>query len=355
MPLKSQQSVLIPRRTPAPHAEVGGGGLYFAGPKTSLQFISSGCALLDCVLGGGWPLGRIANIVGDKSTGKTLLAIEACANFMRQYHNGQVVYIEAEAAFDMEYAKALGMPIQRVEFFDDIGTVEQLFEAVGAFLGVDLTQNKDKPEPKLRRTPGLVVIDSLDALSDEAEAVRDIRAGSMGAQKAKKMSELFRRLVRTLGQTHTCVLIISQVRDNIGVTFGEKFSRSGGRALDFYASQALWLAHIKTLRRKAMDKKDRAYAITVRAKCKKNKIALPYRECEFNIQFGYGIEDLDAGVEFLTSVGRASRAPPLRELKRLRGRELTEARARLNAAVTEAWYAVERNFVPTEGKYVNTE
>src|SRR5271166_4934530 len=104
-------------------------GNYFTAPKTNLEFIASGCKVFDCALGGGWPLGRISNIVGDKSSGKTLIAIEACANFSRQFPNGQIYYRESEAAFDTGYAQALGMPEEKVDFGDDeFITVEDLFE-----------------------------------------------------------------------------------------------------------------------------------------------------------------------------------------------------------------------------------
>lgn len=327
------------------------GGLYFTSPKKNIEFFSSGCALLDCVLGGGWPLGRIANIVGDKSTGKTLLAIEACANFLRKYRDGGVLYVEAEASFDKDYAAALGLPVERVTFAEDIGTVEGLFTKLGDFIGYDLTKDKeDRRKTTARDKPGLVVVDSLDALSDEAEAGRAIDQGSYGASKARKMSELFRRLVRELAKTRTCTMIISQVRDNIGITFGKKHTRSGGRALDFYASQALWLAHIRTLR-KVVDKQDRAVGVTIKAKCEKNKISIPFRECELDVRFGYGIEDIGANLAFLDRVGKAKRVPALSVFKQSRGKELTELRRTLALVVEEEWYEFEKNFVSQQGKY----
>ena len=106
------------------------GGLYFASPKTDIQFIHSGSKLLDLALGGGWAENRIANIVGDAASGKTLLAIEACTNFANKYSDGAIRYCETEAAFSEEYAAALGMPIERVDFGEPIVTVEELFEDI---------------------------------------------------------------------------------------------------------------------------------------------------------------------------------------------------------------------------------
>src|SRR5262245_49730127 len=148
------------------------GGNYFAAPS-HLMFIPTGCQTLDLALGGGWAKNRIANIVGDKSSGKTLLCIEACANFAIKYPKGRIFYRESEAAFDQDYAKALGMPVARVSFGDDpLETVEDLFDELS-----DILRNKNDC---------LYICDSLDALSDRAELDRGIADGSYGAQKAKK-------------------------------------------------------------------------------------------------------------------------------------------------------------------------
>src|SRR5262245_41010125 len=169
-----------------PVADEATGGAYFSAPKQR-GFISSGCKLLDMVLGGGWAEGRIANIIGDHSTGKTLLCIEAAANFINKYPKGKVYYREVEAAFDIDYARALGMPVDRVDFSHQrkevIDTVEDVFEDMEQILA------------KHAKQPALYILDSLDALSDREEAKRDIDKGTFGANKAKKLGELFRRLV----------------------------------------------------------------------------------------------------------------------------------------------------------------
>lgn len=301
-----------------------GSGLYFLSPKENIRFIQTGCTLLDCVLGGGWPLGRIANIIGDKSSGKTLLGMEAIANFCQRYPSGRIWYNEAEAAFDVDYATALGIPFDRVEYIEDCTTVEELFEHLTSVI-----QDGD--------APGLYIIDSLDALSDKAEKERGIDENSYGGTKAKKLSEFFRRIAQDLKRTNICFLVISQVRDNIGAMFGEKHTRSGGKALDFYASQALWLAHMGILKR-TVEKVERPTGVKIRAKCKKNKVGLPFRECDFNITFGYGIEDEIASRTWLLSVGKSAAA-------KLTGAELS-------GAVIENWYRIEKTFLPIKRKYV---
>ena len=262
-------------------------GSYFVSDK-KLEFISSGCMLLDCVLGGGYPLGRVVNIVGDKSTGKTLLAIEAFANFNRNYPNGKMFYHESEAAFDVEYASTLGMPVDKVEFVEG-STVEDLFEILDG-----LTENEST-------TPVLYVVDSLDALSDRDELERKIDAGSYSMTKQKKLSEIFRRLTSKLEKTNICLFIISQVRDNIGVMFGDKYTRSGGKALDFYASQILWLSEVEKISKTIRGRKN-VIGILIKAKGKKNKVGLPYRECKFPIILAYGIDDITANLTFLSEV-----------------------------------------------------
>lgn len=319
------------------------GGNYFAAPKTGIEFIGSGCHILDLALGGGWAEGRVANIVGDKSTGKTLLCTEAAANFAMKYAKGKIRYRESEAAFDQEYAAALGMPVDRIDFGDPMETVEDLFEDLTAVV-------------KGARGPELYVCDSLDALSDRAEMERDMNQGTYGAEKAKKLSQLFRRLIRDLEQKHVTVIIVSQIRDKIGAMFGRKVTRTGGRALDFYASHVVYLAHIGKLMRTVRGQK-RATAVRVKAMVDKNKISLPFREAEFVIRFGYGIDDGAACVEFLKGVNALKdlriKDPKayIQDLADMPNTEFRSAMQDLRAACSEHWYSIEKSLIPARSKY----
>ena len=324
------------------------GANHFLAPSKSLGFIKSGCTLLDLVLGGGWPLGRISNIVGDKSTGKTLLAIEACANFVRDYPKARIWYAEAEGAFDRDYAEALGMPTHRVKFSEP-STVEE-FE-----------HHLRKQIDWCNRTgrPGLYILDSLDALSDEKELARDPNKGSYGTEKAKHMSQMFRKLVRNVKNANIHVLVISQVRDKIGVSFGRKTTRSGGRALDFYASQVIYLAHLGDLTRTRKGQK-RVVGVHVRAKCDKNKIGLPRRECEFLIRFGYGVDDIRASIDYLTKAKELKRADIdsrnaairlLEEMDELDNAAYRTLARAVKSAVKKVWAETEKSFLPKRRKY----
>lgn len=319
------------------------GGLYFSEPRT--EVFSSGCTLLDCALGGGWAYGRIANLIGDKSTGKTLLAIEASANFVRENPQGKVYYAEAEAAFDKNYAASLGLPMARVSFRDNIGTVEDWYE--------DLV----KVISKTTKERALYILDSMDALSDRAEVGRQIDDASYGMQKQKKLSELFRRLVQQLEKSKVTVLIISQVRDAIGVTFGKKHTRSGGKALDFYATHAVWLAHVGRIA-KTKNKVTRVVGVQVKAKVEKNKVGMPFREASFPILFAYGVEDVMASLAWLKEVGRNELLAELgkadkilSDLPKLSSSEYKELEKKVRKLVKRSWREIEAEFLPTRKKY----
>ena len=322
---------------------------------SDIQMFSSGCAVLDCVLGGGFPLGRMSNIVGDKSSGKTLLAIEACSQFLRRFPDGEIKYLETESAFDISYAEALGMPVDSIDFVDceSDNTVEFLFNS--------LSEVCEKAT-----VPTLYIVDSMDALSDREEQKREIDKGTYAMGKQKKLSEMFRRLIKKIEISSVHLMVISQVRENIGVSFGEKYTRAGGKGLDFYASQILWLAEIGKIK-KTIKGTTRVVGIKVKAKCKKNKVGLPFRECEYPVYFGYGIDDIEAGLDFLETVKElgsvlsqldlpdAAKMTPAssKKIKTMMSNptELKKLRTIINDAVMKEWEAVEEGFLPKIKKY----
>lgn len=269
------------------------------------QFISTGATLLDKVLGGGYALRRLVHIVGDPSTGKTQLAIEACANFNRQYGSKtpiidkskkrvyQMMYCDSEAAFDLNYAERLGLPVDDIHFIPpgEYGiTLEQWAKELEEWL-------ESLPDD----VPGLFILDSLDALPTLKELTTPIeeRERGYGTEKVKLLSEIFRTTVQKMSIKNVCMIVISQTRDNI-TGYGPKKIFSGGNALKFYVSQRLMLKRNKVLE-KTIDKQTTSYGVSIHAECDKNKCGPPFRECDFSILFNYGIDDIGGCLEYLKS------------------------------------------------------
>lgn len=316
--------------------------------------IPSGAELLDCVLGGGYRRGRVVNIVGDRSAGKTLCAIEATANFARISETGLIHYQEVESAFDLAYAQSVGLPVDRVTFGDaaeePVDTVEGFFAHLEAFA------ERCKPS----RGGGLYVLDSLDALSTKAELGRGIGDATYGTEKARMMSEGFRRMIRKLEQKDVTLIVVSQIREKLGVMFGKKTTRAGGKALDFYASQILYLTNLGKIKRKRGGV-ERSIGVTVQAYMEKNKAGKPFRLCQFPIIFEYGIDDVRAGLDFLAEAGQLERVglrtkgdveAYAKSLEALSPRDYAKQRRKLGVAVRKTWQEIERQFKPKRQKYV---
>ncbi len=329
-------------------------GRYFR-PSSALEFFSSGCRLLDCALGGGWPLTRMSNIIGDQSTGKTLLAIEATNSFAKQFPSGKIRYAEAEAAFDQDYAASIGMPIERISFTEDneelvFDTVEDFYNDYNSFLKECESENQ----------PGLYILDSLDALSDAAEMARGFDEGSYQMNKAKQMGKLFRMVARETKRTRCHLMIVSQERDNIGVTFGAKSKRSGGRALGFYVTHELWLAR-KEVIRETVSKMKRATGILIRAQVKKNKVSVPLKEVEFQILFQFGIDEFNTCLDYLDEVGyqedvfsehypEMKKSSFIKWFNEMPDAEYWEQVKKLGDITAGVWAEVEDRFRPTRSR-----
>lgn len=333
-------------------------GSLFLPTTSSLARFSSGCGLLDCAIGGGWPLGRVINVVGDFSTGKTLLGIEACANFAREVPDGKIVYVEGEGAFDTSYAERVGLPTERVEFPNDlVNTTRQKLS--GKEFRIDTVEALIKDvRVRVRKTKRkiLYLVDSMDSLSDEAEKDRDLDKGTYGGAKPKLLSEFFRTEAAAMRDKDFTLFIISQVRDAIGVTYGKKQRRSGGKALDFYASLVVWLAKVRIIEKTKLKSK-RAIGVEIRAKVEKSKVGSAFRECQFPIHFNYGIEDVQAAFSWLEEEGILEDAQAElgfagpKALAKLDAKEYGRARARLAKLVRVKWGEIEQRFTPPRSKY----
>jgi recombination protein RecA len=336
-------------------------GLYLEREPEPMEFIHSGCTLLDQILGGGWALGRVSNVYGDSATGKTLLGIEACANFARQFPNGKIFYRERESAFDPSFAETIGLPFDRVNFKsyeDGLDTIEDLFDDLTSCIKVLRTE----------KIPGFYCIDSLDAFSDDAEQEqKDIRESGQVAKKPRVMSQLFRQRIGEVARSRCHLMFISQIRTKIGVTYGRKTERAGGVALRFYASQIIFLRQTETIAPEIKGKK-RPIGIYVNAKCEKNKTTNPYHDCDFPIWFNYGIDNLRACVEWLREVGELKKLLPddwqkkgveeryIKETHALNDQEFNQRMAEIDNAVRGTWSEIDeltrQRHLPPKRKYL---
>jgi len=281
--------------------------------KERVEFLGSGSTTLNLALSGkgkkgGWARGRIVNIVGDGSSGKTLLALELafwCWKFIRKTQSSIFPKVRKVIIIYNNCEGVMDFPIEQMYGKEFVESVEWVCIKTIEHMGRDYLR---RINALTKGTFLLYFIDSWDALESMASSKRMDESvesdkepkGSYALEKQKYASSFFSNLAGKMesNKVDATLIIISQVRTKIGVTFGKKVYRAGGKALDFYVHQAAWLREVEKLRKTKRGKK-RVYGIRCEAKVERSKVAIPFRESEFTILFNYGLDDVNSMADFL--------------------------------------------------------
>ena len=296
-----------------------------------VEVIPTGSVALDTALGvGGYPRGRIIEIYGPESSGKTTLAIHAIAEAQKQ--GGIAAFIDAEHAFDRFYAEKLGVDVDNL-WISQPDNGEQALEIADQLIRSSAID--------------ILVVDSVAALTPKKEIEGDMGDSAVGLQ-ARLMSQALRKLTSTIAKTNTCCIFINQLREKIGVMFGNPETTTGGNALKFYSSVRLDIRRVTSIK-----DGDQVIGNQVRVKIVKNKVAPPFRKAEFEITFGEGIskigEIVDLGVQY-GIIQKSGSWFSYNGTKLAQGRDATKAMIKDNPELAEELEGLIKNVIVEQTK-----
>ena len=296
-----------------------------------VEVIPTGSVALDTALGvGGYPRGRIIEIYGPESSGKTTLAIHAIAEAQKQ--GGIAAFIDAEHAFDRFYAEKLGVDVDNL-WISQPDNGEQALEIADQLIRSSAID--------------ILVVDSVAALTPKKEIEGDMGDSAVGLQ-ARLMSQALRKLTSTISKTNTCCIFINQLREKIGVMFGNPETTTGGNALKFYSSVRLDIRRVTSIK-----DGDQVIGNQVRVKIVKNKVAPPFRKAEFEITFGEGIskigEIVDLGVQY-GIIQKSGSWFSYNGTKLAQGRDATKAMIKDNPELAEELEGLIKNAIIEQTK-----
>ena len=254
-------------------------------PCVVTEWLSSGCIALDRILGGGFPVGRMTEIYGDTSTGKSLIAAQVAA--LAQEDGHIVMMADSESAVSLPIMEAVGVDIDNL-IYSNPDTVEEVFEQFEA--AIELKADK-YPDELL-----VIIWDSVAGTSVEQEMEADYGKAFMG-RHAGVISQSMRKIIRKVSKHRICMIFINQTRKKIGVLFGDDESTFGGKAIPFHSSIRVRLKEGKKIFRKKPKKK--IIGISTKAQVVKNKVAMPFQDADLPIYFGHGIDDALASLYWL--------------------------------------------------------
>jgi len=267
-------------------------------PTDLTEWVSTGSTLLDIAISnrpdGGFPVGRIVELQGMEASGKSLIMAHALANTQKK--GGLAVYIDTENALSEDFLRAIGVNVNDMLYIP-LETIEDIFEAIESIVESIRKTSKDRLVT--------IVVDSVSAATTKVEQDADFDKDGWATSKAILMSKAMRKITNTIGKQRVLLLCASQLREKMGVMFGDKYTTSGGKALGFHASCRIRLKPIGKLK-SGSGATEQIIGVQTEAQVIKNRMGPPFKKAEFDVYFDSGIDDVNSWLKLLKNYGRVS-------------------------------------------------